>query len=66
MMYSMTAVQFRYFGILQVAYLKVRMQDDKTIFMVFAANGTLLGRAEERENAVEIVVEAGLNFVTVH
>jgi len=62
----MTAEQLRYLGTQEVAYLKVGRRDDKQVFMVFGADGIPLGGADELENAVEMVVENGLSFVTVH
>jgi hypothetical protein len=62
----MTAEQLRYLGIRQIAYLRVYMQNDKRIFMIVGADGIALGAADELENAMEMVLENGLGFVTVH
>jgi hypothetical protein len=62
----MTAEQLRYLGRQEVAYLKVGRRDHKLVFMVFGADGIPLGGADELENAVELAVENGLSFVTVH
>ena len=62
----MTAEQLLHLGKRQVAYLKVGMRDGELAFVVYGADGTALMIVDAVEAAVEMAVEHGLGFVTVH
>jgi len=49
-----------------VVYLRAGMRDGKLGFMLYGADGLPLALVDDVETAVEMVVENGLSFATVH
>jgi hypothetical protein len=61
-----TAEQLRHLGTDQVVYLKAGTCDGERAFAVFGADGTPLVIVDAVETAVMMVVQHGLDFVTLH
>lgn len=59
---EITPEQLLHLGTRQVAYLKPGMCG----FMIYGADGTPLETVDAIENAVEMVAQNGLRFVTLH
>ena len=62
----MTVEQLLQLGTRQVVYLRAGMHDGKQAFMLYGADGLPLALVDDVETAVEMVVENGLSFATVH
>jgi hypothetical protein len=62
----MTKGQLLYLGTQQVAYLKVGVVNGERAFVIYGADGTPLDVVDAMETAVELVLQNGLNFVTIH
>jgi hypothetical protein len=65
-MRHITAEQLRHLGTDQVVYLKAGTCDGEQAFAVFGADGTPLAVVDAVETAVMMVVQHGLDFVTLH
>ena len=61
-----TVEQLLQLGTRQVVYLRAGMRDGKLGFMLYGADGLPLALVDDVETAVEMVVENGLSFATVH
>jgi hypothetical protein len=62
----MTSEQLLHLGTRQVVYLRSGMCDGEPAFVLHGADGEPLVMAGDVETAVEIAVEHGLAFATVH
>jgi hypothetical protein len=62
----MTVEQFLQLGTRQVVYLRSGMRDGKLALVLYGADGLPLASVDDVETAVEMVVENGLSFATVH
>jgi hypothetical protein len=64
--YPISAEQLRYIGLGQLVYMKTAMHDDEQAFMIYAADGTLLGVADAVDEAMLSVVENNVSCVSLH
>jgi hypothetical protein len=63
---QMTAVQLRYLGTGQVAYLRVEVFDGEQGCMIYSADGGPLEMVDTIEIAIQAVAENGLSLVSLH
>jgi hypothetical protein len=63
---QITPAGLLYLGAQQVAYVKVGMFDGERAFIIYGADGTPLAVVDAFEEAAEMLIEHGLNLVTVH
>ena len=63
---QMSTEQLRQLGLRQMAYLKYGRRNGQPVFLLYGADGTELITANTVDTALEIAVEHGLDFVTVH
>jgi Protein of unknown function (DUF1150) len=64
--YPVCAEQFRCIGIGQLVYMKTAMDGDEQVFMIYAADGTLLEVADSVDDAMLSVVENNVSCVSLH
>jgi hypothetical protein len=62
----MTAEQLLQLGSRQVAYLKSGRCEGAVYFVLYGADGTPVASADDIATAVEVAVDRGLEFVSVH
>jgi hypothetical protein len=63
---QMTAVQLRYLGAGQVAYLKVGVFDGEQGCMIYSADGDPLEMVDTIATAIQAAAENGVSLVSLH
>jgi hypothetical protein len=63
---QMTAEQLLNLGKPRVAYVKASLNDDATIFVLYAADGKPILSTDDVEQAAEAATELDVEFATVH
>jgi hypothetical protein len=62
---AMPAPEFAHFGVAQVAYVKRTVVNSEVIYEIHGADGTMLGVAKSRDDAIAAIHQNGLEATTV-
>jgi len=62
----MTAEELLHLGKRRVAYLKGRENEDGLMFILYAADGSVVTTADDIADVEEVATELGLRFINVH
>jgi hypothetical protein len=63
---QISARDFMTLGVGDVAYIKPAVVQDKLSYVIFSADGTILGAAEDRDVAFAAVRQQGLEPMSAH
>jgi hypothetical protein len=63
---QITPAQLRRLGVSQLVYLRQGTVDGETAYAIHAADGSAVAIVEDIDVAIEMVIEHGLIFATVH